>query len=91
MRSGYVIVEVRGKLQKSWQVKSFYEAFALPYNFVVDDHKFTLRKHVNEDGEETDTLILDIDAIPFTKHPYVDSDFSKLIFFSVNNPFMGYI
>lgn len=77
LRSGYVTVEVRGKLEKSWQVKSFYEAFTLPYNFIVDDHKFTLRKHVDNDGDETETLVLDIDGIPFTKHPYVSDDFSK--------------
>ena len=65
LRSGFVTLEVRGKLVKNWQVKSFYEAFAAAYNFTVDNHKFTLRKHVNDEGEETDLLVLDIDMIPF--------------------------
>ena len=60
-------------------MKNFYEAFELAYNFMVDNHKFTLRKHINEEGDETEKLVLDIDGIPFTKHPYVSSDFGKLI------------
>ena len=80
MRSGFVTIELRGKPEMSWQVKNFRDAFKYPYNFVYEDHKFTLRVQVDEEGDETDNLELEIDGLIFTKHPFVSSDFSKFIF-----------
>ena len=75
MRSGTVTIDVRGKPEKSWQVKNLLDAFEHAYNFVYEDHKFTVRKQVDDEGEETDTLVLEIDGILFTKHPFVSPDF----------------
>ena len=80
-RSGFVTVDVRGKPEKSWQVKNLLDAFKHAFNFVVEGHKFTIRREVDEEGEETDTLVLEIDGILFTKHPFMSSDFSKNLSF----------
>ena len=77
LRSGLVTLDVCGKPQKSWQVQKFEEAFDVPHNFTHDDHKFTLKKQVDEDGTETENLELDIDGQLFMKYPFVDKDFGK--------------
>ena len=51
------------------------EVFQVAYNFTHDGHKFTLRKKLNEEGEETETLELEIDGLPFSRHPFVSEDF----------------
>ena len=48
---------------------------------MLEDHKFTIRRYVDDEGEETDTIILIIDDVPFLKHPLVSSDFGKCISF----------
>ena len=77
MRSGFVTLDVCGKPQKSWQVQSFTDAFSIPYNFVHEGHKFSLRKKIDEEDEETENLDLDIDGVPYFKNPFVSSDFGK--------------
>ena len=47
----------------------------MPYNFTHDEHKFTLRLQIDEEGEETEKLELDIDGKPFSKHQYVSEYF----------------
>ena len=80
MRSGFATVEARGKIERSWQVKNLIDAFKDAFNFVLEDHKFTIRRHVDEEGEETDIIVLIIDDVPFLKHPLVSSDFGKCLF-----------
>ena len=47
----------------------------MPYNFTHGGHKFTLRKRVDNEGNETENLDLDIDGLEFSQHPFVSSDF----------------
>ena len=75
MRSGEVTLEVCGKRKKSWQVKRFADVFLVPFNLMHDGHKFTLRKRVDDEGNETENLELDIDGLEFSLHPFVSSDF----------------
>ena len=75
MRSGLVVLDVCGKPEKSWNVKSFTDAVEHPYNFTHDGHKFTLRKRLDDEGEESENLELDIDGVPFKKHPFISKDF----------------
>ena len=49
--------------------------FSVPYNFTHDEHKFTIRLQIDEDGEETEKLELDIDGLLFSKHQFVSEDF----------------
>ena len=51
LRSGLVTLDVNGKPEKSWYAMSFAEAFAIPFNFTHDGHKFTLRMKVDKDGD----------------------------------------
>ena len=78
MRSGFVTLDVCGKPKKSWQVKSLAEAFSVPFNFQHEGHKFTVRKEVDSEGDETERLELLIDGVVFNKHPYIDINFGKL-------------
>ena len=75
MRSGLATLDVCGKPNKSWQAKKLIDVFDVPFNFTHDGHKFTIRKQIDEDGEETESLQLDIDGIEFSKHPYITKDF----------------
>ena len=76
-RCGQVSLDVCGKPKKSWEAKSLTEAFVIPYNFSHEGHKFTIKIHVDEDGNETEKLDLEIDGILYTKHPFLSSDFGK--------------
>ena len=60
-------------------MQNLIDAFKDAFNFVVDNHKFTIRIHVDEQGEETDIIALIIDDVPFLKHPLVAEDFGKCI------------
>ena len=60
-----VTLDVNGKPWKSWHAKSFAEAFSIPYNFTYNDHKFTLKMKVDEEGNQTDELDLEIDGLLF--------------------------
>ena len=75
MRGGHVTLDVCGKPKISWQETRFAQVFKVPYNFTHDGHKFTLRKHVDNEGNETENLELDIDGLEFSQHPFVSSDF----------------
>ena len=75
LRSGQVTLDVCGKPKKGWQAKSLAEVFSVPFNFVHEGHKFTIRKQIDEDGEETEKLELDIDGLPFQKHQFISDDF----------------
>ena len=79
LRSSTVSLDVNGKPQKSWKAKSFTEAFSIPYNFDQDGHKFTVKIKVDEDGNQTEEVVLEIDGIVFNKHPYIDKDFGKCL------------
>ena len=79
VRSGVVYLEINGKPKMNWHAKSFAEAFDIPYNFTHEDHKFTLRMKVDEDGDQTEEVELEIDALVFDKHPYVDKNFGKYL------------
>ena len=61
----------------SWTAKSFAEAFATQYNFTHDGHKFSFRMKVDEDGNQTEEVELEIDGLLFDDHPFFDKDFSK--------------
>ena len=65
MRSGFLSVDLKGKPQMSMQVKSLLEGFENWYNFSHDGHKFTLKKEVDTEGDETGKLELLIDAISY--------------------------
>ena len=75
MRSQLASVDVGGKPLKSWTVKDLMDAFEHDFNFTHEGHKFTLRRKLDEEGEETDSLDLDIDGLVFQMHPFVSSDF----------------
>ena len=51
MRSGTATLEVRGKPEKTWQVKNLIDAFKDAYNFVFESHKFTICLQADEDDE----------------------------------------
>ena len=75
LRSGQVTLDVCGKPEKSWQAESLAEVLNVPYNFVHEGHKFTVRKQIDEEGEETEKLELEIDGLPFSKHQFISDDF----------------
>ena len=66
-------------------MKSLIDAFEHAFNFVFEGHKFTVRRKFDEEGEETDSLELEIDGILFTNHPFISSDFGKNITTSTLN------
>ena len=84
LRSGMVTLDVDGKPKKSWHAKSFAEAFKIPYNFIHDGHKFTVKMNYDKEGEEVDQIELEIDGILFKNHPYVDKDFGKQMHISLS-------
>ena len=65
IRSGFATIEVRGKPERSWQVKNLLDAFKDAFNFVFEGHKFTICRQVDEEGEYTDVIVLIIDDVPF--------------------------
>ena len=69
------MLDICGKPEKSWSVKSFADVVELPYNFTHEGHKFTLRKSLDDEGEESENIELVIDGIPYKKHPYISQDF----------------
>ena len=71
MRSGQVVLDVCGKPEKSWSVKSFADVVEHPYNFTHEGHKFTLCKRTEKESEDSNKFELVIDGIPFKKHPYI--------------------
>ena len=76
MRSGNLAVDIAGKPHKSFQIQNFKDAFTVPYNFEHEGFKFTLKKKVDDDGEEDqENLELEIQGIPFHKHPFMSKDF----------------
>ena len=77
LRSGTVSLDVNGKPKKNWQAKTFAEAFAIPYNFNHNGHKFSVKMQVDEDGNQTEEIELEIDGLLFNEHIYVDKDFGK--------------
>ena len=77
MRSGQVTLDVAGKPKNSWQAKSFAEAFAVQYNFTHEGLKFSLRMGVDSDGNETESLELEIEGVPYNKYPFIDIKFGK--------------
>ena len=50
MRSSHVTLDVCGKEKKSWMNKKFADVFQVPFNFMHDGHKFTLRKRIDKEG-----------------------------------------
>ena len=62
MRSGMVTLDFAGKPMKSWQVNSPSEALLVPYNFIALGYKFTVRRGVDSEGNQINTLELDIDG-----------------------------
>ena len=34
---------------------------------------------VDEDGDQTEDVVLEIDGLVFNKHPYIDKDFGKYL------------
>ena len=77
MRSGLATLDFADKPIKTWQVKNFVDAFQVPYNWTAEGFKFTLRRGVDAEGNETDTLELDIEGVYFKKHPFLNIDFGK--------------
>ena len=77
MRSGFVKLQFAGKLVKNWHVKNFVDAFLVPFNFMEEGVKFTIRRGVDSEGDPTDTLELFMEGIHFKKHPYLDINFGK--------------
>ena len=87
-RSGLVSQDFAGKPFKSWQVSNLYDAFSVPFNFMAEGYKFTLRRGLDSDGYQNDTLELDIEGQHFKKHPYLDINFGKSHFsICLNTPF----
>ena len=77
MRGGFATLDFAGKPMKTWKVKNFKDAFKVPYNFTAEGKKFTLRMGFDSEGNETDTLELDIEGLHFKQHPYLDINFGK--------------
>ena len=76
MRSGHASLDVCGKPKQGWQVKSLAEIFEVAFNFTHEGHKFTLRKQVDDEGEDTDMPELEIDGTVFSKHQFISEEFS---------------
>lgn len=74
-RSGHLSLEICGKPVEDWQVKEISEAFAVPYVFDHEGFKFTVKMQVDDKGNMTEKPELEIQGIPFSKHPYMDKDF----------------
>ena len=66
LRSGFTTLDASGKAVKSWEAKSFTDAFSVPYNFVHEGCKFTIKKKTDEEGNEADSLELEIEGLLFT-------------------------
>ena len=77
MRSAQLTLDVDGKTQKDWNVSDMADAFDQWYNFTHKGHKFTLRKRIDSDGDETGELELLIDGKLYRDYPYLDKDFGK--------------
>ena len=77
MRSGQVTVDVAGKPEKDWNVSNLIDAFESWFNFMHKDHKLTLRRRVDEDGNQTEELELLIDGKSYYDYPYLSKDFGK--------------
>ena len=78
MRSGFATLDFADKPLKTWQVKNFVDAFQVPYNFTAEGYKFTLRRGVDPEDNETDTLELDMQGLNFKKHPFLNINFGKI-------------